>query len=277
MVDTPYSGTAVRQGHFASKPSVAGINPQHFHPAPTVDLFNPAIDTPAGQAGDVWGMTDNDFLGSSGYPNLAQVPVEHWFAGAPAVPSGVPYGQAQQAMQDRMMLDHAQSNYVPDSVRHYVHATQGQVRAYEVGRMPNGADIDLSGSEAGYLANGKNGYAQTNQPNEVYAGDEANVGRYRLGYNYRAYGTYDNPLGKFGQDALLRAYTGLYPAFPQDKAPGTAPYNPSSHGTTLTPPAVPFQAPSNFALPEESQMTDFAVMAQVAGAADFYDSASEFY
>jgi hypothetical protein len=270
-MDTPYSGTAVRNAHFSSRPPVQGLNKDHFTPDPEPDPFNP-VPTPAHtQTGSIL-TSDVDAAGQSNQPNLAQEPVTHWFFGQPSVPSGEPYGVAQQAMQERMMVDHSESNYVPDSFRRYLHATQGQNNQYVIGRMPQNAGVD-PGENLQYLVNGANSYDHTNQPNEVYAGDATNVGRYRLGMDTRIYGLYSNPIGKFGQDAQLHSYTGLAPAFPVDKPPmqDTAPYTPNSTGTAHWFPAPFAQIPDLFGLPSETSMTD-----RTAVQTDFPDNGSEF-
>lgn len=257
MPNMPYSGYTTRAAHFASRPAPPGLNADHTTPNPEPDPFNPQPDVPSGQAGDAW--ASESFAGSSNMPNLAQVPVSHWYAGQNAVPSGVPYASAQQAMQERMMVDHMDTNYVPDSIRLYQHATEGQINDFVVGRMPWNAGEALPDGVA-YLANGRNSYDQTNLPNEVYQGDAANVGRYRLGVKTNIFGLYESPIGKFGQDAELRAYTGLAPAMPYDKPAmtDTAPYTPNSTGTTHWAPAPSAQTPSNFALPSETALTDYA-------------------
>jgi hypothetical protein len=270
MVDRPYSGTTVRAGHYSVRPSVPGINRDHFDPDPEPDPFNPQPDTPPNQEGTVLVGESSD-PGQSNQPTLATQPFHHWYDGQPPVASGVPYGQAQQAMQERLMVDHADTNYVPDSARLYQHATEGQANEFLIGRQPQNAGVD-PGEDLQYLVAGTNSYDATNQPNDVYAGDPANVGRYRLGVKTNVWGLYQNPLGKFGQDAVLRAYTGLHPAFPVDKPPmdATAPYTPNSTGTSHWLPATFAQVPSLFALPSETALTDYAA------ANEFTDSGSDF-
>lgn len=271
-MDSPYSGAAVRAAHFASRPSVAGLDPRHTHANAVVDFFNPQPAPPANQAHTLW--EDGDEPGQSGQPNLAQVPVTHWWEGLPAVQSGLPYGLGQQLMQDRMMLDHSQANYVPNSIRLYTHASQGQVREFVVGRQPWQAGEAVP-ENVGYLMAGRNAYDQTNQPNEVYGGDAANVGRYRLGVKTNAYGLYDNPLGVYGQVAYLRAYTGLYPQFPYDKPriEDASPGNPNSAGTAHWGPTTPAQTPSMFALPTESAITDYVTATEQGQTQEqFYDN-----
>ncbi len=259
-MDTPYSGTAVRAAHFASRPPVAGLNRDHFTPDPEPDPFNP-VPTPSH---DLTGTILTDELedpAQSNQPTLASVPATHWYNGQPAVPSGEPYARAQLAMQERMMVDHEDTNYVPDSFRRYLHATQGQNNQFVVGRMPQNAGTD-PGEPLQYLVNGNNSYDHTNQPNEVYTGDAANVGRYRLGVDTKVFGLYQSPIGKFGQDAQLHSYTGLTPAFPQDKPPmhDTAPYTPNSTGTAHWVPAPFSQIPSLFGLPSETAVTDYVTV-----------------
>lgn len=268
-MDTPYSGSTLRQGHFASRPPVPGVNVDHTTPDPEPDPFNPQPDVPPNQGGNVL-VADSSTAGQSGYPNLAEQPVTHWYNGQNPVGSGVPYGQAQQAMQERMFVDHADSNYVPDSFRLYQHASEGQVNDFLIGRPSAYAGVD-PGENLQYLVNGTNAYDHTNEPNEVYSGDPANVGRYRLGVKTNLWGLYENPIGKFGQDAQMHAYTGLHPQFPIDKPPleNTAPYTPSSRGTAHQWPAPFAQIPSLFSLPSETEMTDRTTM-------DFVDSGSEF-
>jgi hypothetical protein len=260
VVASPYSGAAVRAGHFTRhRPSVAGVNSDHTSPDPEPDPFNPQPDVPSGQAGTVFTQA-NRAANPSGIPNLAQVPVTHWYAGQASVPSGETYPRAQLAMQERMLVDHADTNYVPDGVRLYQHVTEGQENEFQVGRPPLMAGASIPDGPLAGLGNGRNAYDQTNAPNEVYgSGGESNVGRYRLGVKTNVRGLYDNPIGKFGQDATIHAYTGLTPQFPTDKPQMTltAPYTPNSTGTTHWAPAPAYQTPSLFTIPSETAITDF--------------------
>lgn len=262
---TAYSGYLTRMAHYATAGDVApGINPEHENPAPDVDPFNPQPDVPANQTGDIWNPTE------VGFASTYQVdPVAHWFVGNPSVPTNVPYATAQQTMQDRMMEDHSVTHYVPDSVRLYQHQSEGVDIEWQVGREPQHAGESVGDNES-YLMMGKNSYDATNQANEVYAGDPANVGRYRLGVKTTMFGLYDNPHGKFGQDAQLRGYTGLTPQFPADKTQlnqDAAPYTPNSSGTaTWTMPQ--FQIPSMFGLPTETASTDYTVATEDVGMSD---------
>lgn len=273
-MDTPYTGTAVRNAHFASRPPVPGLNKDHFTPDPEPDPFNP-VPTPAHQYTDSILTVREEDGPQSDYPTLATQKFHHTYDGQLAVPSGEPYGRAQQAMQERLMVDHADSNYVPDEYRRYIHATQGQSNKYVTGRMPQNAGVD-PGPDLQYLVNGQNSYDHTNQPNEVYAGDPANVGRYRLGYDTKVFGLYRNPTGKFGQDAQLHSYTGLHPAIPQAKPPmeNTAPYTPNSTGTARWWPTPHNQVPSTFGLPSETSVTDATVLndfADVSAGSEYTD------
>jgi hypothetical protein len=274
-MDTPYSGTTIRNGHYSRRPSVQGLNSDHFTPDPEPDPFNPQPDVPPNQTGTVL-INETDDAPQSNLPNLAQIPVSHWYDGQPPVPSDVPYGLAQQAMQERLMVDHADTNYVPDTIRLYRHVTEGQINDFIVGRMPQNAGED-PGENLQYLVMGTNSYDATNQPNEVYTGDAANVGRYRLGVKTDVRGTYDQPLGKFGQEAQMHAYTGLTPALPYDKPPmtGTAPYTPNSTGTAHWAPAPFAQLPSLFGLPSETSLTDYAT-ANAGTGGDFEDRSGGF-
>lgn len=274
-MDLPYSGYASRAAHFDFRPPPMGLNSDHTTPDPEPDPFNPQPDVPANQDGTVWGGAgDETDPGHSGMPNLAQVPVNHWYAGQNAVPSGIPYGEGQQAMQERLMVDHEDTNYVPDSIRLYQHWSEGQENDFIIGRMPRDAGATIPDGPLAGLQNGRNAYDATNTPNEVYTGDAANVGRYRLGVKTNVFGIYQSPLGKFGQDAVLRAYTGLTPALPYDKAPmtDTAPYTPNSTGTAHWSPAQSNQKPEVFALPAETSMTDFATTSYPDAGAEFVDN-----
>jgi len=262
---TAYSGYLTRMAHYSIPGKVPpGVNPEHTHPEPDPDPFDPRPDTPDNQGGDVW-MPQED-----GFASPMQVEdIHHWFNGQEAVPSNVPYGTAQQAMQERMMIDHSPVNYRPDTIREYDHATEALTIEWVKGRGTQNAGSSLP-DDVQYLANGKNGFDQTNQPNEVYSTDE---GRYRLGFKTVTFGRYENPLGKFGQDAVLRAYTGLTPQFPADKNQmnqDAAPYTPNSSGTaTWTTPQ--WQDPSTFGLPSETVMTDYTTLSEgaIAGGSDF--------
>lgn len=277
MVASPYSGAALRAGHYGVRPSVPGVNADHTTPDPEPDPFNPVPTVPADQGGTVWGY-EPAHAGPSNQPNLAQVPVSHWYAGQPAVPSGEPYARAQLAMQERMFADHSETNYVPDGIRLYQHATEGQINEWQIGRVPQMSGASIPDGPLAGLQNGKNGYDATNVPNEVYAGDPANVGRYRLGVKSNVFGLYENPIGKFGQDALLHTYTGLVPALPTEKEPmtNTAPYTPNSTGTAHWFPSVPYQVPSLFSLPSETAMTDYAVAKNDDFVSDFADDGGFF-
>jgi hypothetical protein len=279
MVDSPYSGAATRAAYFRWKPPVPGVNADHTTPDPEPDLFNPVPDpTPVRTETAYTGAEPAP--GQSGQPNLAQVPVSHVYNAPPPAPFGLPYGDAQQRMQDRLMWVHGQSNYVPDGIRLYQHATEGQVNEWQIGRMPQAAGQEIAGGPLAGLGDGKNSYDQTNgmRP-EIYTGDAPNVGRYRLGVKTNIFGLYENPIGKFGQDAMLHAYTGLYPALPDAKPPmeNTAPYTPNSTGTAHWAPAVAWQRPRLFNLPSETAITDFGVANSGEFVSDFTDRTDGFY
>jgi len=258
----PYSGFAARAAHFAFRPPPPGLAADHTTNAVEPDPFNPQPDTPHGQEGTIWSDTADEHPMSSAMPNLAAVPVSHWYPGQAAVPSGVAYAQAQQAMQERMIVDHSAVNYVNDGIRLYQHTGEGQANDFTAGRAPIARGTTLP-ADAQYLANGRNSFDQINVPNEVYgSGGESNMGGYRLGVKTGIWGLYSYPIGKFGQDALLHAYTGLVPQFPADKRQMNefaAPYTPNSSGANgYWQSAVPFQVPSMFAIPGETSVTDYA-------------------
>lgn len=260
-----YSGTAIRAAHFAVRPGVPGLNPDHTKPDPEPDPFNPVPDTPANQAGTQWNPDETPQAVQTYQPNLAQVPVSHWYDGQPPVENGTgaaftPSWQRNIAFQQRMLTDHDDTNYVPDGIRLYQHYSEGQTNLWTVGRMPQAAGQSIPDGPLAGLQNGRNAYDATNGETEVYSGDDANVGRYRLGRKSTIWGEYQYPIGKFGQDAMLHAYTGLYPALPYDKPAmsDTAPYTPNSTGTAHWFPAQSNQVPSNFSLPSETALTDFS-------------------
>lgn len=275
-MDMPYSGYTSRAAHFSSRPSVPGVNADHLHPDPEPDPFNPQPVPPANQAGTVWSIDHPTHTGHTQEALITQG-ISHWYAGQAPVSSGVSTNNRMQAMQERMMVDHEDSNYIPDSIRLYQHFSEGFANLFTIGRPAQNANED-PGVNLQYLVNGTNSYDHTNEANEVYAGAPENVGRYRLGLLLQYFGLYQNPLGKFGQDASLRAYTGLTPALPYDKAQmkNTAPYTPNSTGTAHWFPTTPTQVPSMFALPAETSLTDFATAAGTLGGgnSDFEDRGS---
>jgi hypothetical protein len=276
MPNKPYSGFTTRAAHYSSRPSVPGVNPDHTHPDPEPDPFNPVPTPPPGAtAGTVW-STDNPTHTAHSQETLITQGISHWYNGQPPVSSGVETANRMQAMQERMMVDHSDSNYIPDGIRLYQHFSEGMANLFTGGRPAQNAGVD-PGENLQYLVNGTNSYDHTNEPNEVYVGAPENVGRYRLGLNLQMFGLYSNPIGKFGQDASLRAYTGLIPAFPVDKPPlsGTAPYMPNSVGTAHWAPAPPNQVPSMFALPAETAITDFTTAGTTySGNSEFEDRGS---
>lgn len=279
MVDTPYSGAAVRAGNFRWRPPVPGVNADHTTPDPEPDLFNPVPGTPDAQTGTVWQYEPQE-AHPSGYPNLAQVPVTHRYDTPPPVHSGVPYGDAQQAMQNRLLAVHSQQNYVPDGIRLYMHATEGQINQFITGRMPVAAGQEIPDGPLAGLGNGRNSYDQTNGVRaDVYTGDAANVGRYRLGVKTNIFGLYENPMGKFGQDAMLHAYTGLHPALPHSipRAQNTPPGNPNSNRSSFWGPAASWQKPRLFSLPSETTITDQSIAAGNDFVSDFEDRTDGFF
>lgn len=265
MADMPFSGALQRAAHFAHRPPVPGINPEHENPDPDPDPFSPVPEGASpvdGQvAGDVWQPTDIA-------PHSVMQPrdITHSAPGLqPPVPSAVPAADAGQATTTRMIFNHSVVDYRADPSRYYRHAGQGMAIQWRPGRMPWQAGESVP-EGMDYLTAGTNAYDFTNEVNaDVYAGAPANVGRYRLQEQENEFGIYSF-WTKQGQDADLRAYTGLSPAFPVDKerVPDSAPYTPNSSGTT-TWTLGSFQIPSLFGLPSETSMTDYEVASEDAG------------
>lgn len=263
MAELPYSGAAMRAAHFAFRPPVPGINPEHEKPDPDPDPFQPPVVAEAGAvAGDVFQPEDYAV-----HTEMQDRPVSHWgFLQAP-VPSSVPSEVAGIAAAARMIANHSCVDYRPDQYPVYKHASQGRTIDDRAARESAYAGQSVSDDMA-YLVMGRNAYDQTNEPNEVYGGDAANVGRYRLGLNITDFGQYEF-WTKQGQDSELRAYTGLVPALPVDKprVENSAPYTPNSSGTTnfLTP---AFQIPSMFAVQSETTLTDY----EASGTTDYWQA-----
>jgi hypothetical protein len=249
-----YTGALTRSAHFAFRPPVPGIDPRHEHPDPDPDPFDPRPETPDGQTGDVWQPDE-----MSTYTEMRAGEIRHTTELQPPVPSNIYSDQRDIAWQDRWLTNHARVLYRPETHPVYKHATQGLHIAYVPGREPQNAGSTVPDDMA-YLVMGRNSYDQTNEPNEVYgSGGESNVGRYRLGVRIEEWGLYEYHLPQ-GQDAELRAYTGLEPQFPVDKpaVEDPAPYTPSSSGTTRWNQPI-WQDPSMFALPSETAMTDYMI------------------
>lgn len=246
-----YSGSLVRSAHFAFRPPVPGVNPEHERPDPDPDPFTPMQEGVQPAAFDVWQPAD-----VSVHTEMQQRPISHWGHLQAPVPSSVPSEVAGIAATARMIATHSAVDYRPDVYVPYKHADQGRIIEWTPGREPWQAGESVP-DESAYLQAGRNAYDRTNEPNEVYGGDAPNVGRYRLGNRTEDFGVYEF-WTKQGQDAELRAYTGLEPAFPVDKprVEDSAPYTPNSSGTqTWTLDA--FQVPSMFGLPSETASTDY--------------------
>lgn len=248
MAEMPYSGALARAAHFAFRPPVPGVNPEHEHPQAEPDVFNPVPEGVQAAPYDVYQPED-----ISVHTEMQQRPIEHWGHLQPPVPSSVQTEVAGIAATARMIANHSAVDYRPNLYPPFKSGDQGRAIQFAGGRQPwqSGESIP---DDVAYLAMGKNAYDQTNQPNEVYSAD---AGRYRLGTTITDFGLYEY-WTKQGQDAELRAYTGLAPTLPADKPQmqNTAPYTPNSTGTAnfLTP---AFQIPSMFAVPGESSLTDY--------------------
>lgn len=254
-MSSTYSGALVRSAHFASRPPVPGVNPEHQHPDPEPDPFAPAPEGVPARTGDVWQPSEDTAHTAMHVGTLDQE--SHWTRLAAPVPMGVPRQAAGLAATARMLADHSIVDYRPHKHAVYRHASAGRTIEYTDGRMPQVAGE--TGGTAAYLLNGQNAYDQTNGVTDVYSGSSANVGRYRLGTRIEDFGHYEFHTQQ-GQDTHLRAYSGLHPTFPVDKprVPDSAPYTPNSSGTTTW--TLPWnQRPSFFALPTETALTDYRV------------------
>jgi hypothetical protein len=266
MADTPYTGALMRSAHFAFRPPVPGINPEHEHPQAEPDPFDPKPEGAGVPApGDVWQPQDLPV-----HTEWVVGPRPHDTPLQPPVPSNVHQDQANNATTARMLANHSREEYRPDRYPPYKHASQGATVDWYTGRMPRDAGITV-GEEAAFLVMGKNAFDQTNAPNEVYTGAPANVGRYRVQDNQQQFGEYTF-WTKQGQDAYLRAYEDLSPQFPADKprVPDSAPYTPNSSGTTTWLQSQ-WQVPSLFGLPSETATTDYQLAATAPDASGGFD------
>lgn len=253
MAEYAYSGALVRSAHFAYRPPVPGVSADHGpQPDTTVepDLFSPEPQTPSGQNHDVWQPAD-----ATGHTELAARPFSHDANLLCPLPMNVDPRYVHTVAQERLIANHSVIDYRADSSRYYKNATQGRSIEFIDGSAPQLAGVD--GPD--FLVAGTNSFDYTNQPNEVYAGDSANVGRYRVGKTVDDFGMYQF-WTKQGQDGDLRAYTGLHPQVPVDKprVPDSAPYTPNSSGTT-TWVQTSFNVPTMFSLQSETALTDYSV------------------
>jgi hypothetical protein len=267
-MDSAYSGALVRSAHFAFRPPVPGISPNHETQTETGDIFNPVPETPENQGGDAWMPRD-----ASAYSDVQQRPFSHWAGLEEPVPSNVHLTEANQAATDRMLENHSRLDYVPDLYPPYLAAGMGRSIEWITGRTSL-EDTDSVPDNMSYLVAGKNAYSFTNGQTEVYSADQGNR---RLGVWTPLFGRYDF-WTKQGQEADLRAYTGLTPSAPYDKPriPDSSPYTPNSSGTT-TWVQPSYQDVSLFTAPNETVITDYTVQTegQPAYNSDFSDSGSE--
>lgn len=261
-----YSGALIRSAHFAFRPPVAEVDPGHMHQHETGDIFNPLPDQVAGQGGDVWQPAE-----VADHTEMVARDFSHW-GGVPSLPlpSDLHPFIANRAETERLIANHMPVDYRPDTwtTIPYRNAGQGVALPAVQGREPV-QEGEAIPDDLQYLVAGKNSFDFTNRPNEVYGGDPGSSGgRRRLGWWTPRYGLYEF-WTKQGQDAEVRAYTGLTPAFPVDKPPiaDAAPYTPNSSGTTTWVQPT-YQDPSTFTLPSETAVTDYTTQAwgdQVAG------------
>lgn len=259
-----YTGALARAAHFGRYTPVRGYDPSHTDGRDDPDMFGHEPVPPSGQAGDVWLPADQ-----TGNSDMADEPIHHWTTLYPPVPTNVPGDVALQEWQQRTLSNHARDHFRPDTARAYTHASIGRTIDYTRGRAPWVAGEDVPEQVAYLIAGhrGQTGYDRQNIANEVYSAVE---GRYSLGGLFTRFGHYDQN-ARNGQDALLRAYAPLTPAFPVDKEriEGTQPVIPNSRGTA-TWIMDAFQRPRSFTTPAESEGTDYVM------ATDAPDAASDF-
>lgn len=253
-----YSGALQRSAHFAFRPPVPGVNSEHEHPDPDPDPFTPVPEGVTPAAFTMWQPQDPQV-----HSEMVQRPFSHWGYLQQPVPSSVPSEVAGIAATTRMIHNHSQVDFRPDTYVPYKHATQGRSIDFVPGRGSTESGETITDDMA-YLVMGTNAYDRTNGMTEVYSADE---GRYRLGTRIDQFGLYEF-WTKQDKDAQLRAYTGLEPAAPVDKprVENSAPYVRNSSGTTTwTVPA--FQLPSMFSLPSETAVTDY----EATGNGSYFD------
>lgn len=257
-MDTAYSGYLGRAAHFAMRPPVPGISATHEHPVDDGDIFQPQPDTPAGQAGDTWGVVPEE-AGDGTFPYQA---MSHWADLAAPVPMNVPSGVAGQTATDRMIQNHcvedANLGVFPNPLSQYplFHGAD-ETHSVDWTQGRGSMDVGSVGDDMAYLVMGRNSYDQTNEPNEVYSAEPSGGGRYRLGTLSQIWAGHEF-WTKQGQDPDVRAYTGLVPWTPvaKERVPNSAPYTPNSSGTS-TWLLDAFRRPSAFSLPSETSVTDY--------------------
>ncbi|MFV6033161.1 hypothetical protein [Streptomyces sp. NPDC056264] len=237
-----YTGALSQQAHFPRYISVPGVSGGHVQPTEDPDPFEPAQPNVQQTTVDAWLPQEPSF-----HTDMQVKPRTHWADLQQPVPSNIEGPDEDLAATARMLANHSVVDFRPDQYIPYRHATEGRTIEYTEGRRPVEPSMEA-------LLAGQNSYDFTNHPSEVYGGE-----RYRLGTRIEDFGHYEFWTQQ-GQDAWLRAYSGLEPAFPVDKprVENSAPYTPNSSGTT-TWLLSPFQDPSSFALPSETSISDFAL------------------
>ena len=73
MAELPYTGAAMRAAHFAFRPPVPGINPEHEKPDPDPDPFQPEPQNVQPAPYDVFQPED-----ISAHTEMQQRPFDHW-------------------------------------------------------------------------------------------------------------------------------------------------------------------------------------------------------
>src|SRR5688500_7756490 len=102
MAERAYSGALTRSAHFAFRPPVPGVNPEHERPDPDPDPFQPVQEGVQPAAFDVWQPAD-----VSEHSQMQQRPISHWGHLQDPVPSSVPAETAGIAATARMIANHS--------------------------------------------------------------------------------------------------------------------------------------------------------------------------
>lgn len=259
-----YTGAAVRAS-YSRRPAVPGVDPVHAKVTPDKDLdpFQPVIESGPGGPGTIW-EDDIEAEPQSRQPHRAALKTTHWWPTPEMPPVGVPDGatskQLGQSVQNRRNGVHSFADVIPNSSRMVRPAGMGRMIEWLVGNDPRDAGRD-AGSLA-WLANGRNGYDQTNGVALPYSGDDASDGRRRLGRTMRSFGINSRPTAKNGQDIMLRAAEEKHPQLNQgrDQVKNPTPYSSGFLRGNNNDPVTPFRQVSSWASPSSTSVTDRTMM-----------------
>jgi hypothetical protein len=277
-----YSG-AVTRASYSRRPPVAGVDMVHAkkEPGPNLDPFQPKVEDGPGTAGTVWDepvQTERQ----SGVPNRAVLPTTHWWPTPDMPPTAVPDGytrkQLDQSTQNRRNQIHSFADVIPNSLNRFRPFGLGKQIEWELGRVPR--DAGRSAGELPWLANGRNGYDQTNGTTIVYSGDAANAGRYRVGYTQRVFGIFARTFAKNGQDVIMRAAENQHAELNHGREvkPNALPTTTTILTGRNTDPGWHWRAPSAWAAQSATAITDHSMLATTTPAnPDFDDTGAGEY